>query len=247
MGTKACDRWRPIDGRPQCRRASISSSDGVNIKLVMLVPSWRPAARLVLATGRHRAAASCRPASTPAGSITAGEGGTAFRAGEGPRVPARPIQPRSGDKRRRPCCRWPYYPPSLPPYRRAGASSRPSTERVTVLEMPTSTGQRRKMRHVGTLEFSVQGEALTLAAFVEEGSTDLNRLFVPFIDSTSGTRDVSGRPLPRPRSHARPGIYLIDFNHAYNPVLLLQSRPRLSLSARANRLQVPIRAGEKVK
>ena len=95
--------------------------------------------------------------------------------------------------------------------------------------MPTSTGQRRKMRHVGTLAFSVRGEALTLGAFVEEGSTDLNRLFVPFMDLTSGGETYpAGRYLDLELT--RTGIYLIDFNRAYNPVLLLQSRVRLSLS-----------------
>jgi uncharacterized protein (DUF1684 family) len=35
------------------------------------------------------------------------------------------------------------------------------------VEMPTSTGQRRQMRRVGTLAFTLNGQPLTLGAFVE--------------------------------------------------------------------------------
>ena len=37
----------------------------------------------------------------------------------------------------------------------------------TVIEMPTSTGTSRKMRRVGTLEFTLKGQPLKLTAFVE--------------------------------------------------------------------------------
>ena len=120
-----------------------------------------------------------------------------------------------------------------------------STQRVTI-EMPTSTGQRRNMRHVGTLEFSVRGEPLSLGAFVEEGSADLNRLFVPFMDLTSGSETYpAGRYLDLDRT--RTGIYLIDFNRAYNPYCYYNPTYDCPYPPRANRLQVPIRAGEKVK
>ena len=72
------------------------------------------------------------------------------------------------------------------------------------------------MRHVGTLEFTVRGESLSLGAFVEAGAADLNRLFVPFTDLTSGSETYpAGRYLDLDRT--RTGIYLIDFNRAYNP------------------------------
>ena len=136
-----------------------------------------------------------------------------------------------------------YYPPA--PAYRVPAVLRVSTERVTI-EMPTSTGQRRNMRHVGTLEFSVRGEPLSLGAFVEEGSADLDRLFVPFMDLTSGSETYpAGRYLDLDRT--RTGIYLIDFNRAYNPYCYYNPTYDCPYPPRANRLQVPIRAGEKVK
>ena len=136
-----------------------------------------------------------------------------------------------------------YY--SAAPAYRVPAVLRVSAARVTI-EMPTSTGQRRQMRHVGTLEFSVRGEALSLGAFVEEGAADLNRLFVPFMDLTSGRETYpAGRYLDLDRT--RTGIYVIDFNRAYNPYCYYNPTYDCPYPPRANRLQVPIRAGEKVK
>src|SRR4051794_27483553 len=46
-----------------------------------------------------------------------------------------------------------------------------------VVTMATSTGKPRQMRKVGTLEFTLKGEFMTLGAYTEK---DLNMLFVPF-------------------------------------------------------------------
>jgi uncharacterized protein len=128
---------------------------------------------------------------------------------------------------------------------RVPAVLRVSPERVSI-EMPTSTGQRRTMQHVGTLEFSVRGQTLSLGAFVEAGSRDLNRLFVPFTDLTSGTETYpAGRYLDLDLT--RTGIYLIDFNRAYNPYCYYNPTYDCPYPPRSNRLQTPVRAGEKVK
>jgi uncharacterized protein (DUF1684 family) len=136
-----------------------------------------------------------------------------------------------------------YYPPSLG--YRVPAVLRVSDDRATI-EMPTSTGQRRSMRHVGTLEFSVRGETQSLGAFVDASASDLNRLFVPFTDLTSGGETYpAGRYLDLDLT--RTGIYVIDFNRAYNPYCYYNASYDCPYPPRANRLQVPIRAGEKVK
>ena len=57
------------------------------------------------------------------------------------------------------------------------------------------------MRRVGTLSFTLKGQPLTLGAFVEADQADMRRLFVPFGDLTNGVGNLSGRPLPRARSH----------------------------------------------
>ena len=56
----------------------------------------------------------------------------------------------------------------------------------TIVEMPTSTGANRKMRRVGSLEFTLKGQPMKLLAFNEVG-TDPGSLFVAFSDLTSGT------------------------------------------------------------
>ncbi len=116
----------------------------------------------------------------------------------------------------------------------------------TVIEMATSTGTQRRMRRVGTLEFSLKGQPLKLTAFIEVGSQDLNRLFVPFADRTSGTETYpGGRYLDLDRN--RTGIYEIDFNRAYNPYCYYNPTWECPYPPAENRLKVPVRAGERLK
>ena len=107
----------------------------------------------------------------------------------------------------------PYFPVSLD--YRVPAVLEPSSERPT-LEMPTSTGQLRTMMRVGRLEFTLRGEQLGLSAFIEAGTEDLSRLFVPFTDLTSGTETYpAGRYMDLQRTPT--GLYVVDFNRAYHP------------------------------
>ncbi len=136
-----------------------------------------------------------------------------------------------------------YFPPSLT--YRVPAVLRVEPDETT-MEMPTSTGQRRLMQRVGTLEFSLKGQSLTLGAFVEAGSSSFERLFVPFTDLTSGTETYpAGRYLDLDRT--KTGIYVIDFNRAYNPYCYYNNTYDCPYPPRENRLKVPIRAGEKMK
>jgi uncharacterized protein len=116
----------------------------------------------------------------------------------------------------------------------------------TVIEMPTSTGTQRKMRRVGTLEFSIRGEPLRLTAFVEADATDLNRLFVPFNDLTSGGETYpGGRYMDLDRTATN--IYEVDFNRAYHPYCYYNATYECPYPPPENRLKVPIRAGERLK
>jgi uncharacterized protein len=136
-----------------------------------------------------------------------------------------------------------YFPPSLD--YRVPAVLKPSDERPTI-EMPTSTGQLRKMMRVGRLEFSLRGKPLALSAFVEAGSRDLSRLFVPFTDLTSGTETYpAGRYMDLDRTPT--GLYVIDFNRAYHPFCYYSPVFDCPYPPRENRLQIPVRAGEKMR
>ena len=114
-----------------------------------------------------------------------------------------------------------------------------------VLELPTSTGLRRKMRRVGTLRFTLQSREFTLTAFVDAEQNDMRRLFVPFGDLTNGNETYpGGRYLDLDRTAT--GIYDLDFNRAYNPFCVFNDKYDCPLPPRENRLQVPIRAGERL-
>jgi uncharacterized protein (DUF1684 family) len=114
------------------------------------------------------------------------------------------------------------------------------------LEMPTSTGQLRKMLRVGRLDFTLRGEQLGLSAFVEAGARDLDRLFVPFTDLTSGTETYpAGRYMDLDRTPT--GLYVIDFNRAYHPFCYYNPVYDCPYPPRENRLRIPVRAGERMK
>jgi uncharacterized protein (DUF1684 family) len=113
------------------------------------------------------------------------------------------------------------------------------------VEMQTSQNEPRQMERAGVLDFTLRGQRLHLGAFVEVGQSR-DRLFVPFTDQTSGTETYhAGRYLDIARS--RTGIYVVDFNRAYNPYCYYNPRYDCPLPPRENRLAVPIRAGEKTR
>jgi uncharacterized protein (DUF1684 family) len=114
-----------------------------------------------------------------------------------------------------------------------------------ILEMQTSTGQRRRMQRIGTLAFTLKGEPLKLTAFAEATDTTLRRLFVPFGDRTNGNETYpGGRYLDLDRTAT--GIYDLDFNRAYHPFCLFNASYDCPIPPRENRLPLPIRSGEKL-
>ena len=117
-------------------------------------------------------------------------------------------------------------------------------KQADVIDMAYSTGEVQQMRRVGTLEFSINGQPLKLAAFVE--ATRPNRLFVPFRDRTSETETYhTGRFLDLDRTAT--GLYELDFNLAYNPNCYFSPLYSCPVPPKENDLQVSIEAGEKIK
>jgi hypothetical protein len=100
------------------------------------------------------------------------------------------------------------------------------------------------MQRVGVLEFTLDGQPMSLGAFVDEGTTRINELFVPFADLTTGKETYpAGRYLNlQPMAT---GIYTIDFNKAYNPYCAYNEKYDCPYPPPSNRLKVEIRAGEK--
>jgi hypothetical protein len=132
-----------------------------------------------------------------------------------------------------------YFPPD--PEYMVPASFTPATETI-VAEMPTSTGTIRRTARLGVLQFTLKGQQLSLAAFSEE---DMNRLFVPFSDLTSGTETYpAGRYIDLTRTPT--GIYILDFNRAYHPYCYYNVTYECPYPPAENRLPLPVRAGERL-
>lgn len=124
------------------------------------------------------------------------------------------------------------------------ASLEPAAER-TRITVPTSTGQTRELERIGALKFLLNGKPLQLTAFIDVESPQVNRLFVPFADQTSGSETYeAGRYMELDPTAT--GIYVVDFNIAYNPYCYYSPEYNCPYPPKENRLDVPIRAGERV-
>jgi uncharacterized protein (DUF1684 family) len=118
------------------------------------------------------------------------------------------------------------------------------TEDRSRLKIPTSTGKLRDYERVGTLRFSLRGQRMQLTAFSELGQR-VSQLFVPFADTTSGEETyAAGRYMELDPTAT--GIYVIDFNGAYHPFCYYNDEYDCPFPPAENRLNVPIRAGERL-
>ena len=104
---------------------------------------------------------------------------------------------------------------------------------------------------IGRLDFELDGQALSLAAFWIEGYA--GGLFVPFRDATSGRETYgAGRYLLDTiksadlGSDAATGSVVLDFNYAYHPSCTYDPRWACPLTPPENRLPIPIRYGERL-
>ncbi len=101
--------------------------------------------------------------------------------------------------------------------------------------------------HVGTLHFALAGIDCRLAAYWLDGYA--GGLFVPFADASSGAETYGGgRYVLDTAKGADLGSdgdrVILDFNFAYAPSCAHDPRWRCPLALPANRLTVPVRAGE---
>ena len=110
-----------------------------------------------------------------------------------------------------------------------------------IFDIPTSTGQFRRMQRIGHLEFVLHGESHRLTALL----SDEEGLFVPFRDETSrGETYPAGRYIDLPFSPT--GVYDLDFNRAYHPTCYFDEQYDCPFPPPENRLRTAIRAGEKL-
>lgn len=122
---------------------------------------------------------------------------------------------------------------------------KPPTDTAT-LQMVYSDGAVRDVRKLGTLEFSLKGQPFKLTAYQEVGSSDVNHVFVPFTDLTSGVDTYpAGRYIDLRRTPTT--YYELDFNVAYNPSCYFSPLYSCPVAPKENRLPIEVTAGEKVK
>jgi uncharacterized protein len=107
--------------------------------------------------------------------------------------------------------------------------------------MQTSTGDTQVYYRLGRFRFEVDGIEAALTIFANQDGG----FFLPFVDSAAGLETYpAGRYLePEPLSA---NVFRVDFNLAYNPYCAYNDLWSCPLTPFENRLQVPIRAGEKI-
>jgi len=108
------------------------------------------------------------------------------------------------------------------------------------MQMQTSTGGVQTYVRYGRFQFEAEGQPAELTIYQSE-----NGFFLPFVDSLAGTETYpAGRYLePEPFPGNR---FLVDFNIAYNPYCAYNEMWSCPITPAENRLEVPIRAGEKL-
>jgi len=115
------------------------------------------------------------------------------------------------------------------------------------VSMVTSTGAQKVALRYGYFKFDMHGQTCILQVYklVDVQREYPDYLFVPFADATTGKESYpGGRYLDF--TEKPDGVYDIDFNLAYNPFCAYGKEGyNCPLPPQENRLDVPIRAGEK--
>ena len=109
------------------------------------------------------------------------------------------------------------------------------------MEMQTSTGDLAEYLRWGKISFEVEGESGQLTIFK---GIHGHGYFLPFADATSG-KETYGAGRYVEIEILEDDRVAIDFNMAYNPYCAYNEDWSCPLTPFENRLQVPIRAGEK--
>ena len=115
----------------------------------------------------------------------------------------------------------------------------------TTFQIPTSDNKLRPARRAGVFTFELAGEPRRLTAYELEGAHSDGRLFLPFLDATSGSETYgAGRYLDLEPDED--GTYAIDFNLAYHPSCVYAPIFSCPLTPAENRLPIRIEAGERL-
>jgi len=115
----------------------------------------------------------------------------------------------------------------------------------TSFQIPTTDGRQRPARRAGTLTFEVDSTPMRLTGYELDGAHSDGRLFVPFLDATTGKESYgAGRYIDLEPDED--GTYAIDFNLAYHPTCVYNPMTSCPMTPAENRLPVRIEAGERL-
>jgi uncharacterized protein (DUF1684 family) len=129
-------------------------------------------------------------------------------------------------------------------YRVPAALTAVRSDPPVIIAVTNSAHELEQKVKVGSLTFSLGGASYTLSAFAENEG-DVQRLWVPFRDLTSGvTTYGGGRFLDLQRTTT--GLYDLDFNTAYHPYCVYSADWVCPYPPPENRLPVAIQAGERL-
>ncbi len=108
------------------------------------------------------------------------------------------------------------------------------------IEIPTSTGGVQGYRRYRGFKFEVDGQKAELTIY-KAGQG----FFLPFVDSLAGKETYPAGRYLEIESLGK-DRFIVDFNLSYNPYCAYNEQWSCPLTPHENRLNVPIRAGEKI-
>jgi uncharacterized protein (DUF1684 family) len=127
----------------------------------------------------------------------------------------------------------------------------PSPLGGALVALPDSGGDVLSFRRLGRVTLPLDGGARQLAVYWMSGYA--GGLFIPFRDATNGTETYgAGRYLVDAAKSAdlggdaARGTLILDFNFAYQPSCAFDPKWACPLAPPENRLDVPVRAGERL-
>lgn len=123
------------------------------------------------------------------------------------------------------------------------------TPDAKAFQMATSIGGNQLYRRLGILHFELEGESLSLEAYLRiQGfglSSKVNYVFLPVADLTNGETTYSGGRYLHFEGIQEGDQWEIDFNKLYNPLCVYDERRECPLVPAPNYLPVKIEAGIK--
>jgi uncharacterized protein (DUF1684 family) len=119
------------------------------------------------------------------------------------------------------------------------------------IQLPVSVGGSMSFERIGSVAVPFPAGTRRLELYWMAGYA--GGLFLPFRDATNGTETYgAGRYLLDAAKSAdlgpgrEPGTLILDFNFAFQPSCAFDPKYACPLSPPANRLDLPIRAGERI-